>query len=125
MNSLKIFDPVSNRVKQVRYFYFYDNFTIDIQGDFKRVIKVQVVIKLFFLLMLRENVQKKNTINDSASGSNIIMFQWEIKVTQYECDELIAPKLDCLQYHTSPSGDLNSIFKSFYDGKVKLSLFKV
>ena len=57
------------------------------------------------------------------SGSNIIMFQWEIKVTQYECDELIAPKLDCLQYHTSPSGDLNSILKSFYDGKVKLSVF--
>ena len=69
------------------------------------------------------SVHQKITVSDSDSGSNIIMFQWEIKVTQYECDELIAPKLDCLQYHTSPSGDLNSILKSFYDGKVKLSVF--
>ena len=32
-------------------------------------------------------------------------------LTQYECDELIAPKLDCLQYHTAPSGDLDSKIK--------------
>ena len=29
---------------------------------------------------------------------------WDIKVTQYECNNLAAPKLDCLQYHTSSSG---------------------
>ena len=53
-------------------------------------------------------------LNLKDSESNTLVFQWEIKVTQYECDELIAPKLDCLQYHTAPSGDLDSEIKILY-----------
>ena len=30
--------------------------------------------------------------------------QWELKVSQYECGNLIAPERDCLQYHTAASG---------------------
>jgi len=45
---------------------------------------------------------------DIDTGNTGTSRQWEIKVTQYECDELIAPKLDCLQYHTSPSGTIAS-----------------
>lgn len=33
---------------------------------------------------------------------------WEIKVTQYECDNPAAPTLDCLQYHTAAMGTIAS-----------------
>ena len=31
--------------------------------------------------------------------------KWQIKVTQYECGNLMAPEQDCLQYHTASSGE--------------------
>merc|ERR1739844_404172 len=34
--------------------------------------------------------------------------KWQIKVPQYECGILMAPKQDCLQYHTSSSGTIAS-----------------
>ena len=34
--------------------------------------------------------------------------KWQIKVTQYECGNMMAPEQDCLQYHTASSGDQHS-----------------
>merc|ERR1739844_216835 len=34
--------------------------------------------------------------------------KWQIKVTQYECGNMMAPEQDCLQYHTSSSGTIAS-----------------
>merc|ERR1719510_2516971 len=34
--------------------------------------------------------------------------KWQIKVTQYECGNLMAPEHDCLQYHTASSGTIAS-----------------
>merc|ERR1712241_1495232 len=34
--------------------------------------------------------------------------KWQIKVTQYECGNLMAPEQDCLQYHTASSGTIAS-----------------
>ena len=30
--------------------------------------------------------------------------KWNIKVTQYECENLMAPERNCLQYHTAQTG---------------------
>ena len=46
-----------------------------------------------------------NQINiDIDTGSTGTTRKWQIKVTQYECNNLMMPKLDCLQYHTATSG---------------------
>jgi len=34
--------------------------------------------------------------------------KWQIKVTQYECGNMMSPEQDCLQYHTSSSGTIAS-----------------
>merc|ERR1712223_2134152 len=34
--------------------------------------------------------------------------KWQIKVTQYECGNMMAPEQDCLQYHTASSGTIAS-----------------
>merc|ERR1719242_2715654 len=34
--------------------------------------------------------------------------KWQIKVTQYECGNLMAPEQDCLQFHTASSGTIAS-----------------
>ena len=46
-----------------------------------------------------------NQINiDIDTGSTSTTRKWQIKVTQYECDNLMMPLQDCLQYHTAQSG---------------------
>merc|ERR1712050_324112 len=32
--------------------------------------------------------------------------KWQIKVTQYECGNMMAPEQDCLQYHTASTGTI-------------------
>merc|ERR1712117_414167 len=50
-----------------------------------------------------------NTINiDIDTGSTGTTRKWTIKVTQYECGNLMAPEQDCLQYHTAASGTIAS-----------------
>jgi len=44
-------------------------------------------------------------IDTATTGTNR---NWEFKVTQYECNNLAAPTLDCLQYHTAPYGTIAS-----------------
>jgi len=34
--------------------------------------------------------------------------KWQIKVTQYECGNMMAPEQDCLQYHTASTGTIAS-----------------
>ena len=34
--------------------------------------------------------------------------KWQIKVTQYECGNLMMPEQDCLQYHTASTGTIAS-----------------
>merc|ERR1711923_146741 len=34
--------------------------------------------------------------------------KWQIKVTQFECGNMMAPEQDCLQYHTASSGTIAS-----------------
>ena len=47
-----------------------------------------------------------NEINiDIDTGSTGTTRKWQIKVTQYECDNLMMSKLDCLQYHTATTGE--------------------
>ena len=41
---------------------------------------------------------------DIDTGSTTTTRKWQIKVTQYECNNLMMPKLDCLQYHTAQTG---------------------
>ena len=46
-----------------------------------------------------------NKINiDIDTGSTGTTRQWNIKVAQYECNNLAAPSSDCLQYLTADSG---------------------
>jgi len=46
-----------------------------------------------------------NTINiDVDTGTATTTRKWQIKVTQYECGNQMAPELDCLQYFTASSG---------------------
>jgi len=46
-----------------------------------------------------------NTINiDIDTSTTTTTRSWQIKVTQYECGNLRAPELDCLQYYTGTEG---------------------
>ena len=46
-----------------------------------------------------------NQINiDIDTGSTSTTRKWQIKVTQYECGNMMAPEQDCLQYHTASYG---------------------
>ena len=46
------------------------------------------------------------TINlDIDTATTSTTRSWNIKVTQYECGNLMAPEEDCLQYHTAQTGD--------------------
>jgi len=48
-----------------------------------------------------------NSINiDIDTGSTGTTRKWTIKVTQYECGNMMAPEQDCLQYHTAASGTI-------------------
>ena len=48
-----------------------------------------------------------NSINiDIDTGTTTTTRKWQIKVTQYECGNLMMPEQDCLQYHTASTGRL-------------------
>ena len=48
-----------------------------------------------------------NQINiDIDTGSTTTTRKWQIKVTQYDCGNLMMPEQDCLQYHTASSGSI-------------------
>ena len=48
-----------------------------------------------------------NTINiDVDSGTTTTTRKWQIKVTQYECGNQMAPEYDCLQYFTAQTGTI-------------------
>merc|ERR1712117_405187 len=50
-----------------------------------------------------------NQINiDIDTGTTSTTRKWQIKVTQYECGNMMAPEQDCLQYHTAASGTIAS-----------------
>merc|ERR1711874_738847 len=50
-----------------------------------------------------------NQINiDIDTGTTTTTRKWQIKVTQYECGNMMAPEQDCLQYHTASSGTIAS-----------------
>merc|ERR1711978_713131 len=50
-----------------------------------------------------------NQINiDIDTGSTSTTRLWQIKVTQYECGNLMSPEQDCLQYLTASSGTVAS-----------------
>merc|ERR1711874_260111 len=50
-----------------------------------------------------------NQINiDIDTGTTTTTRKWQIKVTQYECGNLMAPEQDCLQFHTASSGTIAS-----------------
>jgi len=50
-----------------------------------------------------------NQINiDIDTGTTTTTRKWQIKVTQYECGNLMAPEQDCLQYHTASTGTIAS-----------------
>ena len=45
------------------------------------------------------------TLNiDIDTASTSTTRSWNIKVTQYECGNLMAPEENCLQYHTASTG---------------------
>ena len=47
-----------------------------------------------------------NQINiDIDTGSTTTTRKWQIKVTQYECGNMMAPQENCLQYHTASTGE--------------------
>ena len=47
-----------------------------------------------------------NQINiDIDTDSTTTTRNWQIKVTQYECGNMMAPEQDCLQYHTASTGE--------------------
>ena len=51
-------------------------------------------------------MNKCNQINiDIDTGSTSTTRKWQIKVTQYECGNLMAPENNCLQYHTATTGE--------------------
>ncbi len=41
---------------------------------------------------------------DIDTGSTTTTRKWQIKVTQYECGNMMMPEQDCLQYHTASEG---------------------
>merc|ERR1719323_1424787 len=45
---------------------------------------------------------------DIDTGTTSTTRKWQIKVSQYECGNLQAPVLDCLQYHTATTGTIAS-----------------
>jgi len=48
-----------------------------------------------------------NTINiDVDTGTTTTTRSWQIKVTQFECGNMMAPDQDCLQWHTSQTGTI-------------------
>ena len=48
-----------------------------------------------------------NTINiDIDTGTTTTTRKWQIKVTQYECGNQMAPEMDCLQYFTAQTGTI-------------------
>jgi hypothetical protein len=48
-----------------------------------------------------------NTINiDVDTGTTTTTRKWQIKVTQFECGNQMAPELDCLQYFTAQTGTI-------------------
>jgi len=50
-----------------------------------------------------------NTVNiDVDTGTTTTTRSWQIKVTQFECGDMMAPDQDCLQYHTSQTGTIAS-----------------
>merc|ERR1712045_773217 len=50
-----------------------------------------------------------NSINiDIDTGTTTTTRKWQIKVTQYECGNLMMPEQDCLQYHTASTGTIAS-----------------
>ena len=65
---------------------------------------------------------------DIDTGSTTTTRKWQIKITQYECGNLMAPEQDCLQYHTASTGDQHGIIsivsyeilRSRYDCQLQL-----
>jgi len=50
-----------------------------------------------------------NQVNiDIDTGSTSTTRKWQIKVTQYECNNMMSPEQDCLQYHTASTGTIAS-----------------
>merc|ERR1711990_1316774 len=50
-----------------------------------------------------------NQINiDIDTGTTSTTRKWQIKVTQYECGNMMMPEQDCLQYHTASTGTIAS-----------------
>jgi len=50
-----------------------------------------------------------NQVNiDIDTGTTTTTRKWQIKVTQYECGNMMAPEQDCLQYHTASTGTIAS-----------------
>merc|ERR1712117_1005303 len=50
-----------------------------------------------------------NTINiDIDTGTTTTTRKWQIKVTQYECGNMMMPVNNCLQYHTAMTGTIAS-----------------
>jgi len=45
---------------------------------------------------------------DIDTGSTTTTRKWQIKVTQYECGNMMMPEQDCLQYHTASDGKIAS-----------------
>lgn len=45
-----------------------------------------------------------NTLNFDLDTGTTTTRTWQIKVTQFECNDLMAPELDCLQWHTATTG---------------------
>ena len=41
---------------------------------------------------------------DIDTGTTSTTRKWQIKVTQYECGNLMMPEQNCLQYHTASTG---------------------
>ena len=48
-----------------------------------------------------------NTLNFDIDTGTTATRTWNIKVTQYECNDLDMPQQDCLQWHTAQTGILN------------------
>ena len=56
-----------------------------------------------------------NQVNiDIDTGSTSTTRKWQIKVTQYECNNMMSPEQDCLQYHTASTGTVLKICLSVF-----------
>merc|ERR1712115_341774 len=49
-----------------------------------------------------------NQININIDTGTTTTRKWQIKVTQYECGNMMAPEQDCLQYLTASTGTIAS-----------------